>query len=45
VKSVQLMSTLFDQAVHIFGDVVAQRIQECKQLNSDELWQRHASSE
>lgn len=45
VKSVQLMSTLFDQALHIFGDVVALRIQECKQLGSDELWQRHANLE
>lgn len=45
VKSVQLMSTLFDQALHIFGDVVALRIQDRKHLSHAEVWQRHANLE
>ncbi len=45
VKSIQLMSTLFDQSLHIFGDAVALRIQELKHLSSAELWQRHANLE
>jgi ribulose-phosphate 3-epimerase len=45
VKSVQLMSTLFDQSLHIFGDVVALLLQERKHLASDELWRRHANLE
>lgn len=45
VKSIQLMSTLFDQSLHIFGDALALRIQESKQLSRDAVWQRHANLE
>ena len=45
VKSVQLMSTVFDQALHVFGDVLALRIQQCKNLDREEVWRRHANLE
>jgi ribulose-phosphate 3-epimerase len=45
VKSVQLMSTVFDQALHVFGDALALSIQECKSLTHDEVWRRHANLE
>ena len=45
VKSVQLMSTVFDQALHVFGDVLALRIQECKNLSHEEVWRHHANLE
>jgi ribulose-phosphate 3-epimerase len=45
VKSIQLMSTLFDQGLHIFGDALAMQIQQCKQLSHDAVWQRHANLE
>lgn len=45
VKSIQLMSTLFDQSLHIFADTLALRIQEYKQLSHDVVWQRHANLE
>ncbi|MBI2232428.1 MAG: SIS domain-containing protein [Candidatus Aenigmarchaeota archaeon] len=45
VKSVQPMSTLFDQALHIFGDVVAMIIQNKQGLAKEELWMYHANLE
>ena len=45
VKSIQLMSTLFDQALHVFGDVVALCIQERKHFSHDEVWAKHANLE
>ncbi len=45
VKSIQPMSNLFDQSLHIFGDVVAMMIQERKRLNNEELWRSHANLE
>ena len=45
VKSIQLMSTVFDQALHVLGDVMALDIQQRKHLSSDEVWQRHANLE
>lgn len=45
VKSIQLMSTLFDQSLHIFSDALALRIQEFKQLSHNAVWQRHANLE
>ncbi len=45
VQSVQPMSTLFDQSLHIFGDVVALMIQQRKEMNKDELWKYHANLE
>ncbi len=45
VKSKQPMSTLFDQALHIFGDVVSMIIQSEKGLTKEELWNYHANLE
>jgi ribulose-phosphate 3-epimerase len=45
VPSIQLMSTLFDQALHLFGDAVAMLLQDRKRLAADDLWQRHANLE
>ena len=45
VKSEQPMSTLFDQALHIFGDVVSMIIQSEKGLTKEELWNYHANLE
>lgn len=45
VKSIQLMSTLFDQSLHVFGDVLALSIQNCKHLSFDAVWRRHANLE
>ena len=45
VKSKQPMSTLFDQALHIFGDVVSMLIQSEKGLTKEELWNYHANLE
>lgn len=43
--SVQPMSTLFDQTLHIFGDTVALLIQQKKGIKNDELWKYHANLE
>ena len=45
VKSKQPMSTLFDQALHIFGDVVSMIIQSEKDITEEELWNYHANLE
>ncbi|MCX6089379.1 MAG: SIS domain-containing protein [Candidatus Atribacteria bacterium] len=45
VESIQPMSTLFDQALHLLGDAVALKISEMKQLKKEELWKYHANLE
>lgn len=45
VKSKQSMSTLFDQSLHIFGDIVAMIIQNRKALSDKKLWKYHANLE
>ena len=45
VKSIQPMSTLFDQALHVFGDVAAMIIQKKQGLSKEELWMYHANLE
>lgn len=45
VRSVQPMSTLFDQTLHIFGDTVAIMIQNRKNIPKEELWKYHANLE
>ncbi|MBF0104011.1 MAG: sugar isomerase [Deltaproteobacteria bacterium] len=45
VISIQPMSTLFDQALHIFGDIVSLSIQNRKHIPKDELWRFHANLE
>ena len=45
LASIQMMSTLFDQALHLYGDVVAMQIQHRKGLGDEELWKVHANLE
>jgi 6-phospho-3-hexuloisomerase len=45
ISSGQPMSTLFDQAVHLFGDAIALRIMELKNMKPDDLWRFHANLE
>ena len=44
-KSIQPMSTLFDQVLHIYGDVVSVQIIEKLRLNKINLWKNHANLE
>lgn len=44
-NSIQPMSTLFDQALHIYGDIVSVQIIEKLQLNKINLWKNHANLE
>ena len=45
VKSKQPMSTLFDQVLHIFGDVVCMMIINKKGLANKDFWLNHANLE
>ena len=45
VRSVQPMNTLFDQALHLFGDALCMMIQGRKGIKSEDLWQHHANLE
>ena len=45
IPSVQPMTNLFDQALHIFGDVVSTIIQQRKGITSEQLWRYHANLE
>jgi 6-phospho-3-hexuloisomerase len=45
VSSRQPMSALFDQSLHIFGDVVALLVLDRKGLKVEELWKYHANLE
>ena len=44
-KSIQPMSTLFDQVLHIYGDIVSVLIIEKLKLNKINLWKNHANLE
>ena len=44
-KSIQPMSTLFDQVLHIYGDIVSVQIIEKLKLNKINLWKNHANLE
>ena len=44
-KSVQPMSSLFDQALHIYGDIVSLEIIEKLKINKNKLWKHHANLE
>lgn len=44
-KSIQPMSTLFDQALHIYGDVVSLGIIEKLKINKNKIWKYHANLE
>ena len=43
--SIQPMSTLFDQALHIYGDIVSFQIIEKLKLKKINLWKYHANLE
>jgi 6-phospho-3-hexuloisomerase len=43
--SIQPMSTLFDQALHIYGDIVSVQIIDKLRLNKINLWKNHANLE
>lgn len=45
VKSIQSMSTLFDQCLHIFGDVLCLMLQERTGQTNEDLKRRHANLE
>ena len=45
VQSSQPMSTLFDQTLHVFGDIVSMKLLDQSKFNKDELWQYHANLE
>lgn len=45
VASIQSLTTLFDQALHIFGDITALLIQERRGIKNEELWKHHANLE
>jgi 6-phospho-3-hexuloisomerase len=44
-KSVQPMSSLFDQALHIYGDIVSLGIIDKLKINKNKLWKHHANLE
>lgn len=45
VETIQPMSTLFDQALHIFGDIVCLMLQEKTGQTHEQLKERHANLE
>ncbi|MCX7017517.1 MAG: SIS domain-containing protein [bacterium] len=45
IRSIQSMSTLFDQCLHLLGDVIAIKLQERRGLSNEELWKYHANLE
>ena len=44
-QSVQPMSSLFDQALHIYGDVISMLILDNKDIDKDDIWKYHANLE
>ena len=44
-NSVQPMSTLFDQALHIYGDIISLMIFDQKKYNKNIIWKYHANLE
>ena len=45
VPSQQPMSSLFDQSLHVFGDIIAIMLQQEKGLKTEDLWRYHANLE
>ncbi len=45
LNTAQPMSSLFDQALHIYGDIISLLIFERKKLNKNEIWKHHANLE
>lgn len=44
-KSIQPMSTIFDQVLHIYGDLVAIKLIDKMKINKINLWKYHANLE
>ncbi len=44
-NTAQPMSSLFDQALHIYGDIISMIIFERKKFNKNEIWKYHANLE
>lgn len=44
-KSIQPMSTVFDQALHVYGDYISLQIIKRLKINKKELWKKHANLE
>ena len=44
-NSIQPMSTLFDQALHIYGDIVSVQLIDKLRLNKINMWKNHANLE
>ena len=45
VRTIQAMTVLFDQSLHIFGDVVSMLLQERKGIKNEDMWKFHANLE
>ena len=45
VKSIQSMTNLFDQSLHLFSDILTMILQAQLGLTESELWQHHANLE
>ena len=45
IKSKQIMTSLFEQVLLLYGDVLAMLIMERKNINFDKLWKCHANLE
>lgn len=45
VHSVQPMTNLFDQALHLLGDAITMRIMELNHIRGQDLWKLHANLE
>ena len=45
IKSLQIMTSLFEQFLLLYGDIIAKIIVEEKKINIGDLWQYHANLE
>lgn len=45
VRSVQSMTYLFDQSLHVFGDILCLMLQLKQGLEDEDIWKRHANLE
>ena len=44
-KSIQPMSTVFDQALHVLGDYISLKLIKKLKINKKDLWKSHANLE
>ncbi len=45
IKSSQIMTSLFEQFLLIYGDIIAKMIVDCKNIDISSLWKYHANLE